>query len=31
MSHFVADLAVAGEAGVRPYIFVDNVDQTPVG
>jgi predicted enzyme related to lactoylglutathione lyase len=28
IGHFVADLAVAGEAGVRPYIFVENVDET---
>jgi predicted enzyme related to lactoylglutathione lyase len=28
IGHFVADLAVAGEAGVRPYIFVEDVDQT---
>ena len=26
IGHFVADLAVAGEAGVRPYVFVERVD-----
>jgi predicted enzyme related to lactoylglutathione lyase len=26
IGHFVADHAVAGEAGVRPYIYVDSVD-----
>jgi len=28
IGHFVADLSVAGEAGVRPYIFVEHVDET---
>jgi uncharacterized protein len=28
IGHFVADLPVAGEAGVRPYIFVEHVDET---
>jgi predicted enzyme related to lactoylglutathione lyase len=28
IGHFVADLAAAGEAGVRPYIFVESVDET---
>jgi predicted enzyme related to lactoylglutathione lyase len=28
IGHFVEDLAVAGEAGVRPYIFVERVDVT---
>ena len=28
IGHFVSDLAVAGEAGVRPYIFVERVDAT---
>jgi uncharacterized protein len=28
IGHFVADLSVAGEAGVRPYIFVESVDAT---
>ena len=28
IGHFVADQAVAGEAGVRPYIFVERVDET---
>jgi uncharacterized protein len=28
IGHFVADLAVAGEAGVRPYVFVERVDET---
>src|SRR5262249_37414483 len=28
IGHFVADLSVAGEAGVRPYIFVERVDDT---
>jgi len=26
IGHFVADLGVAGEAGIRPYIFVERVD-----
>jgi predicted enzyme related to lactoylglutathione lyase len=26
IGHFVADAAVAGEAGVRPYVYVDSVD-----
>lgn len=28
IGHFIADLPVAGEAGVRPYIYVDSVDKT---
>ena len=28
IGHFMADLPVAGEAGVRPYIFVERVDET---
>jgi uncharacterized protein len=28
IGHFRADHAVAGEGGVRPYIFVENVDET---
>jgi predicted enzyme related to lactoylglutathione lyase len=28
IGHFMTDLAVAGEAGVRPYIFVERVDET---
>jgi len=28
IGHFVPDLAVAGEAGLRPYVFVDQVDET---
>jgi uncharacterized protein len=28
IGHFVEDLSVAGEAGVRPYIFVERVDET---
>ena len=28
IGHFVSDLDVAGEAGVRPYIYVLDVDQT---
>jgi uncharacterized protein len=28
IGHFVTDLPVAGEAGVRPYIFVERVDET---
>jgi uncharacterized protein len=28
IGHFVSDLPVAGEAGVRPYIFVAGVDET---
>ena len=26
IGHFMPDLSVAGEAGVRPYIYVDGVD-----
>jgi predicted enzyme related to lactoylglutathione lyase len=26
IGHFMPDLSVAGEAGVRPYIYVDAVD-----
>ena len=28
IGHFVADLTPAGDAGVRPYVFVDRVDDT---
>jgi uncharacterized protein len=28
IGHFVPDLLVAGEAGVRPYVFVESVDET---
>jgi uncharacterized protein len=28
IGHFVADLPVAGEAGVCPYIYVERVDDT---
>jgi uncharacterized protein len=28
IGHFIADQPVAGEAGVRPYIFVSSVDET---
>lgn len=28
IGHFVSGLAVAGEAGVRPYVYVDSVDDT---
>jgi uncharacterized protein len=28
IGHFMPDLAVAGDAGVRPYVYVDNVQQT---
>jgi predicted enzyme related to lactoylglutathione lyase len=28
IGHFMADLPVAGEAGVRPYVFVERVDET---
>ena len=28
IGHFNADHAVAGEAGVRPYIYVDRIDET---
>jgi uncharacterized protein len=28
IGHFVADLPVAGEAGVLPYVFVERVDET---
>jgi uncharacterized protein len=27
IGHFVADSTVAGEAGVRPYIYVERVDE----
>jgi uncharacterized protein len=28
IGHFMADLPVAGEAGVLPYVFVERVDET---
>ena len=28
IGHFVSDLPVAGDAGIRPYVFVENVDET---
>jgi uncharacterized protein len=28
IGHFIADSPVAGEAGVRPYIYVESVDDT---
>ena len=28
IGHFMADLPVAGDAGVRPYVYVDDVGQT---
>jgi predicted enzyme related to lactoylglutathione lyase len=28
IGHFVSDLPVAGAAGVRPYVFVESVDDT---
>jgi predicted enzyme related to lactoylglutathione lyase len=28
IGHFIADRAVAGEADVRPYIYVERVDET---
>src|SRR2546422_10694678 len=28
IGHFIPDLGVAGEAGIRPYIYVENVDTT---
>jgi predicted enzyme related to lactoylglutathione lyase len=28
IGHFVADAPVAGEGGVRPYVYVANVDET---
>jgi predicted enzyme related to lactoylglutathione lyase len=28
IGHLVADAVVAGEAGVRPYVYVENVDDT---
>ena len=28
IGHFVDDLPVAGDAGVRPYVFVERVDDT---
>ena len=30
IGHFVPDASVAGEAGIRPYVYVDSVDQTLV-
>jgi predicted enzyme related to lactoylglutathione lyase len=27
IGHFIADQPVAGEAGVRPYVFVESVDE----
>ena len=31
IGHFVDDLTVAGEAGVRPYVFVESVGETLEG
>jgi predicted enzyme related to lactoylglutathione lyase len=28
IGHFVSDLPVAGESGMRPYVFVEDVDET---
>jgi uncharacterized protein len=28
IGHFVADQPIAGEAGIRPYIYVESVDET---
>jgi predicted enzyme related to lactoylglutathione lyase len=28
IGHFIAELPVAGEAGVLPYVFVEQVDET---
>jgi hypothetical protein len=28
IGHFVSDQTVAGEGGVRPYVFVERVDET---
>lgn len=28
IGHFVTDAAVAGEAGIRPYVYVERVDDT---
>jgi uncharacterized protein len=28
IGHLVADVPVAGDAGVRPYVFVESVDET---
>ncbi len=28
IGHFMRDLAVAGEAGVQPYIYVESIDET---
>jgi predicted enzyme related to lactoylglutathione lyase len=28
IGHFVSDQAVAGEAGVRPYVYVEHLDET---
>lgn len=28
IGHFVSDQAVAGEGGIRPYVYVDRVDET---
>jgi uncharacterized protein len=28
IGHFMSDMSVAGEAGIRPYIYVESVDDT---
>jgi uncharacterized protein len=28
IGHFISDASVAGEAGIRPYVYVDSVDST---
>ena len=28
IGHFVSDLSVAGEVGVRPYVYVEHIDDT---
>jgi uncharacterized protein len=28
IGHFVSEVPVAGEAGIRPYVFVESVDET---
>jgi uncharacterized protein len=28
IGHFVSDIAIAGEYGVRPYVYVEDVEQT---
>ena len=28
IGHFIPDMAIAGEAGIRPYVYVASVDET---